>query len=73
LRKAAMRRLAERGANSKQIQSVSGHKTLKEVERYTAAASQARLAQSAIDLLGMKNEHRLSNRCKVRHLPLAST
>jgi integrase len=52
LRKAAMRRLAERGASTKQIQSVSGHKTLKEVERYTAAASQARLAQSAIDLLG---------------------
>jgi integrase len=48
LRKALMRRLAERGKTTKQIASVSGHKTLKEVERYTAAADQARLARSAM-------------------------
>ena len=48
LRKALMRRLAERGATTKQIASVSGHKTLKEVERYTAAADQARLARATI-------------------------
>ena len=41
LRKARMRRLAERGATTKEIASVSGHKTLKEVERYTEAADQA--------------------------------
>jgi integrase len=46
LRKARMRRLAERGA--KEIASVSGHKTLKEVERYTVAADQARLARAAM-------------------------
>jgi enterobacteria phage integrase len=49
LRKALMRRLAERGASTKQIASVSGHKTLKEVERYTAAADQARLARATIE------------------------
>jgi len=51
LRKGAMRRLAERGASSKLIASVSGHRTLKEIERYTAAADQARMARSAIALL----------------------
>jgi hypothetical protein len=34
------RRLAEGGATSKEIASVSGHKSLKEVERYTAKADQ---------------------------------
>jgi integrase len=48
LRKARMRRLAERGATTKEIASVSGHKTLKEVERYTVAADQARLARAAM-------------------------
>jgi integrase len=48
LRKARMRRLAERGATTKEIASVSGHKTLKEVERYTMAADQARLARAAM-------------------------
>jgi site-specific recombinase XerD len=48
LRKARMRRLAERGATTKEIASVSGHKTLKEVERYTQAADQARLARAAM-------------------------
>src|ERR1700694_4153705 len=36
LRKAVMRRLAERGATAKELQAVSGHATLDEVERYTA-------------------------------------
>ena len=48
LRKAAMRRLAEAGRTDKQIAAVSGHKTLREVERYTAAADQRRLAQDAL-------------------------
>jgi len=43
-----MRRLAERGATTKEISSVSGHKSLKEVQRYTEAADQARLARSAM-------------------------
>lgn len=50
LRKALMRRMAEAGKTVKQIAAVSGHKTLKEVERYTDAADQARLAVDALDL-----------------------
>jgi integrase len=48
LRKAAMRRLAESGKTEKQIAAVSGHKTLREIERYTAAADQRRLAKDAM-------------------------
>jgi integrase len=48
LRKAMMRRLAEHGASSKELQSVSGHKTLAEVERYTAKADQKKLSTAAI-------------------------
>jgi len=48
LRKAAMRRLAEAGKTTKQIAAVSGHKSLREVERYTDAAEQRLLAQDAI-------------------------
>ncbi len=51
LRKAQMRRLAEAGTPTKEIAAVSGHKTLREVERYTAAADQAHLARSAIGRL----------------------
>jgi integrase len=51
LRKAIMRRLAERGASAKVMASISGHKTLKEVERYSAAADQAGLARAAMALL----------------------
>lgn len=49
LRKAAMRRLAEGGGTAKQIASISGHKTLKEVERYTKAADQKMLARDAMN------------------------
>jgi integrase len=48
LRKAALRRLAEAGKTEKQIAAVSGHKTLREIERYTAAADQRRLAKDAM-------------------------
>jgi integrase len=51
LRKAMTRRLAEAGASSKQIASVSGHKSLAEIERYTAAADQRRLSKAAMDKL----------------------
>lgn len=49
LRKAAMRRLAESDATANQIAAVSGHKTLKEVERYTKAADQKKLARAAME------------------------
>jgi integrase len=48
LRKAIMRRLAETGSSAKEIASISGHRTLREIERYTAAADQARLSKSAM-------------------------
>ena len=48
LRKAAARRLAEAGCSASEIMSITGHKTLAEVERYTRAAEQERLARRAI-------------------------
>jgi integrase len=51
LRKAMTRRLAEAGASSKQIASVSGHKSLAEIERYTAAAEQKLLSIAAMNKL----------------------
>jgi integrase len=49
LRKAVTRRLAEGGATAKEIASVSGHKTLREIERYTDKADQRRLSQAAMN------------------------
>lgn len=54
LRKAASRRLAEAGCSASQIAAITGHSTLKEVERYTASADQAKLARSAIRLIETK-------------------
>jgi integrase len=48
LRKAALTRLADAGKTVHQIAAVSGHKTLKEIERYTRAADQRRLAREAL-------------------------
>lgn len=48
LRKAIMRRLAESGSSAKEIAAISGHRTLKEIERYTAAADQVRLSKAAM-------------------------
>jgi integrase len=48
LRKAALRRLAEHGSTTKEIAAVSGHRSLSEIERYTARADQAGLAKAAI-------------------------
>jgi integrase len=47
LRKACARRLAEAGATAHEIMAVTGHKTLAEVERYTAAALREGMADSA--------------------------
>jgi integrase len=51
LRKATMRLLAESGSTEKQIAAVSGHKTLKEIELYTKAANQKKLARAAMNKL----------------------
>jgi len=50
--KAAARRLAEAGCTPHQIAAITGHKTLKEVTRYCAAADQEKLAEAAIKSLG---------------------
>ncbi len=63
LRKAAARRLAEVGNSAHAIMAVTGHTTLKEVERYTRDVDQARLADGAIASMpdGDKAEQKLSN------------
>jgi integrase len=48
LRKAAARRLAEAGCTAHEIMSITGHRTLREVTRYTEAADRRHLARSAI-------------------------
>jgi integrase len=48
LRKAACRRLAEAGCSANEIAAISGHASLREVERYTKAADQARMARNAL-------------------------
>lgn len=52
LRKAACRRLAEAGCSANIIAAISGHASLREVERYTKQADQARMARSGIDAIG---------------------
>jgi integrase len=48
LRKAACRRLAEAGCSANEIAAISGHATLSEVQRYTKAADQERMARNAM-------------------------
>lgn len=49
LRKAAARRLAEAGCTVHEIAAITGHASLNEVQRYTKAADQARLARAAMN------------------------
>ena len=60
LRKAAARRLAEAGCSEHQIMAITGHGSLKEVERYTKDAAQARLAKTAIERLPVRNTNKNS-------------
>ena len=48
LRHAAARRLADAGATPHEIAAITGHRSLAEVARYTAAADQKRLAAAAM-------------------------
>jgi integrase len=48
LRKASCRRLAEAGCSVNEIAAISGHATPREVQRYTKAVDQERLARSAM-------------------------
>jgi integrase len=47
-RKATARRLAEIGCSANQIASITGHSSLAEVQRYTKAADQKRMAREAM-------------------------
>jgi integrase len=49
LRKTALTRLADAGCTAHQIAAISGHASLKMVERYTKAADQRRLAREAME------------------------
>lgn len=63
LRKAAARRLAEAGCTAHEIKAITGHKSLKEVERYSADAERARLADSAMaKVAGTIGEAQATNR-----------
>lgn len=60
LRKAAARRLAESGCTTHEIASITGHRTLSEIERYTREAEKARMARTAsakvVQAFGRKEE-----------------
>jgi integrase len=56
LRKAACRRLAEAGCSANVIASISGHTTLREVERYTKAADQERMAETGMAAIISRTE-----------------
>lgn len=49
LRKAAASRLAEMGCTDREIMAITGHKTTKEIDRYTKAARQKVLAAKAME------------------------
>ncbi|MDE2444774.1 MAG: tyrosine-type recombinase/integrase [Alphaproteobacteria bacterium] len=58
LRKACATRLANAGCTPEQIKSITGHRTLSEVARYTRATDQERNAQQAlVNLLKSESEH----------------
>lgn len=46
--KVAVRRLAEAGCTPRQIAAITGHKALSEIERYTRAVDQKKLAEEAM-------------------------
>lgn len=48
LRKAAARRLAEAGCSAHEIASITGHASIAEVQRYTRAADQLKMAREAM-------------------------
>lgn len=61
LRKACARRLAEAGCSPHEIAAITGHVSLREVERYTKAVNQKRLAEKAMARRGGKRTE-LANR-----------
>jgi integrase len=59
LRKSAPIRLANAGCSAHEIAAITGHRSLREVEHYTRAADQERLARQA--MMRMERERDLSN------------
>ena len=51
LRKGICRRMAEAGATVHQIAAITGHHDLREIQIYTQAVDQARLARQSVDLM----------------------
>ena len=49
LRKASARRLAEAGCSAKQIQAITGHRSLTQLENYVRKADKVRLARQAME------------------------
>ena len=56
LRKAAARRLAEVGCPPHEIMAITGHTSLKEVQRYTEEVDQVRLGDAAIHRLTVNKD-----------------
>ena len=52
LRKAALTKLADAGCTTHELAAISGHKTLSELQRYTQATHQAKLAKAAMERVG---------------------
>jgi len=62
LRHAADRRLAEAGCTTNQISAITGHTSLRELQRYTSAADQQKMADEAISVVDrMEQERNLAN------------
>ncbi|WP_430250634.1 tyrosine-type recombinase/integrase [Neorhizobium sp. DAR64860/K0K1] len=58
LRKAAARRLAEANNSANQIAAVTGHRSLKEVERYTRDADQQMMADAAVATMPERSDRK---------------
>jgi integrase len=67
LRKRCLTDMAERGCTAHEIMSVSGHLTLKELERYTRLADRARNAKAAMRKAG-RNRKGTATTAKVSNL-----
>jgi integrase len=68
LRKAVCRRLAEAGCTEKEIGAISGHKSLRMMQRYTEAADQEHLARAALERLGNEGVTHRERRAHTPHL-----
>jgi integrase len=73
LRKAACTRLADRGCTVHEIAAISGHQSLKEIQRYTKAADQARLARAALERIANKSVKPQPDEVSKPLTPLAKT